>query len=805
MEPKARKSPLSLLDCLTATLLLSIALAIPAAAQPTPFANTGSLNVARFIHPATLLQDGRVLVSGGTTGTTCPNEPSVASSELYDPATGTWAYTGNLPGSTSAHRQTLLPDGRVLASGGVYSPSSCTGTLFLADAALYDPATELWTATGSLTIERVGHSATLLPDGTVLIAGGSSTAGQLASAEIYDPATGTWSATGSMSSVHHGHSAFLLATGKVLVVAGGNDVAELYDPATGTWSATGSLNVSRSGGVLLESGKVLIAGGYTPTGYVASAELYDPDSGTWTLTGSMSQSRAGMSLILLADGQVLAAGDQDSNSQTAELYDPDSGTWSLTGSMVAEPTRGTHSATRLQNGNVLIAGGRANNPGPRKTTSSELYLSTLPGPELEIEAEIPAAEGETVAVDIAFDAHDHTVAATIFSVDYDQNCLSFDDADVAPADGIPDGLTVLVPGAFTVTAFHDVGDADGEIDVLIADLAPPLGALPDGPVLTATFTATCFPSAPGHVDAAVAFSADPQASYSDDFAQDIDGTTDDGSVRIYPGPRGDCNFNGSVSAADLIADALEIFDGDGTFWGDVPGSTFAGSPVGCDANNDTAVTAGDISCTVLLIFGGDCEPQDFAQPRGRREPELQIDGRVRTRRGSMMRIPVRLRAGGHRLASVAFSLDLDPRRLRFDPTDYDGDGVADAVSFPQGRPWFAQAKYDARDHAGELDLVIGADSALGSGLVVEIEVEVLRGGPLSDGLDFSQAPAASFGDDAGRGVSGRASVRQGNPAGSFDPATPAMPAAAPEPRPAGGQDPALPTAPQPRPRPAGGR
>ncbi len=382
-------------------------------------------------------------------------------------------------------------------------------------------------------------------------------------------------------------------------------------------------------------------------------------------------------------------------------------------------------------------------------------------PELSIASEIPAAEDRPVEVDVVFTANDGSVAATTFSLDYDENCLFFDDIDFDPVDGTFDNVAVHVPGDFSVTMFHDLGDSDGELDFSIVDLSPPIATLPDGPLVTVTFTPTCSPVPPGHTDAAVGFSTDPAASFSDDAAQDIDGTTASGSVRIYPGPRGDCNLNGSVTAADLVAIALEIFDGDGSFWGDVPGGTFAGSPVGCDANADTESTAGDVSCIVRLIFGDTCGSgsRSAAVVAGRR-PVLEIDGTPRLERDSVVRIPVRLRSRGLDLSSVAFSLDLETRRLRLDPGDGDRDGIPDAISFPEGRPWFVKAGFDARDRDSELDLVLGAGpgAALADGLLLEIEVTVLRPGSLAKSLRFSEAPAASFGDEYGQGVAGSATV-----------------------------------------------
>src|SRR5437868_4855374 len=175
--------------------------------------------------------------------------------------------------------------------------------------------------TGSLATARNGHTATLLPNGKAEVPRGGNDNSILTSAELYDPASGTWSATGSIAiaraSPPSGPTATLLPSGKVLV-AGGGDIngihasAELYDPASGAWSATGSLTTARSGhtATLLPNGRVLAAGGGDGGSIHASAELYDPASGTWSATGSLATARFGHTATLLPNGKVLGAGGE---------------------------------------------------------------------------------------------------------------------------------------------------------------------------------------------------------------------------------------------------------------------------------------------------------------------------------------------------------------------------------------------------------------------------------------------------------------------------------------------------------------
>jgi N-acetylneuraminic acid mutarotase len=265
----------------------------------------------------------------------------------------------------------------VLAVGGAVVSDATTAT---SDAEIYDLATGSWSLTDPLPIARSRHSATLLEDGRVLVAGGRGSDGNsLASAVLYDPVAGVWTPTGSMLSARDNFSATRLLDGRVLV-AGGVDAspqgpfilktAEIYDPRTGSWSATGKMNIARFNhqATLLADGRVLVTGGGTSGTHVIatrSAEIYDPDTGAWTATGNMTIPRALHTAARLPDGTVLVAGGLTlpiagpekigMPTASAEIYDPASGSWHATASMTTP--RRAHRAVSLSNGDVLVAGG----------------------------------------------------------------------------------------------------------------------------------------------------------------------------------------------------------------------------------------------------------------------------------------------------------------------------------------------------------------------------------------------------------------------------------------------------------------
>lgn len=196
-------------------MLLALALnlvTVPTSKGITNFVYTGSMSIYRSFHTATLLQDGRVLVAGG--------QSYLNSSEIYDPASGVWsATTGTMAYGREKHTATLLPNGKVLVAGG-YSGSSSISSR----AEIFDPATGLWTLTGSMRTNRYGHAATLLDNGRVLVTGGFIGNGNMITAEVYDPTSGTWSEINPPTINRRYHTATLLLNGLIIVAGGGWEI-----------------------------------------------------------------------------------------------------------------------------------------------------------------------------------------------------------------------------------------------------------------------------------------------------------------------------------------------------------------------------------------------------------------------------------------------------------------------------------------------------------------------------------------------------------------------------------------------------
>jgi hypothetical protein len=305
----------------------------------------------------------------------------LSSTLIFDPAgnagAGSFTTTAPMASPRYYHTATLLLDGRVLVTGGNDNSGH------LASAEIFDPAGNAgagsFTTTASMASTRFSPTATLLVDGRVLVTGGNSDLGNLASAEIFNPVgnagAGSFTATASMASSRFRHTATLLADGRVLVTGGVAIVsAEIFNPAgnagAGSFTTTASMTVLRSdhNAVLLANGRVLVTGGQSNGKFIASAEIFNPagnaGAGSFITAASMTSPRFDHAVTLLADGRVLMTGGYDGLLvlPSAEIFDPTgnagAGSFTTTASM-ASP-RGAHTATMLINGSVLVIGGYDN-------------------------------------------------------------------------------------------------------------------------------------------------------------------------------------------------------------------------------------------------------------------------------------------------------------------------------------------------------------------------------------------------------------------------------------------------------------
>lgn len=350
----------------------------------------GSMAAARLGPPATLLSNGQVLVAAFVNS----SNANQLQATVYDPATDAWSLTQSMTAIRESPTATLLGSGQVLVTGGAPSGG---GPPALATTELYDPASNAWSAGPSMSTGRYQHTATLLTNGKVLVAGGTDNAQGLGcsvaytSAELYDPTAGTWSAVASMTTGHFDHTATLLTNGTVLITGGytcppggGAEVAtgdtEIYDPVADSWTVVGGLNTPRADHAMaqLPNGSVLVAGGNG----LASAEIYNPAATSWTVAASMSTVRSSHTLTVLPNGTVIAVaglgtGGLPAYLASAEVYDPVANSWSPTGSL--NFARYGHTATLLNNGVLLVTGGavqanpNVSDPFGNWQSSTELY------------------------------------------------------------------------------------------------------------------------------------------------------------------------------------------------------------------------------------------------------------------------------------------------------------------------------------------------------------------------------------------------------------------------------------------------
>ncbi len=318
------------------------------------WAPVGSLSHARFYHAAVLLNDGRVLVAGGKD----ENRNLLSSAEIFDPATHAWAMAPDLPFTAHSPAATLLLDGDALFVGGADAQNYP-----VAHAARFNPASGEWTPVGDLVRGRMYHTATTMKDGSVMVIGGTTGyfAEILNSVEQFSPAKNTWANGRPLLAARSHHTATRLRDGRLLVVGSGNSdlEAEIFDPGTRQWTRTGDMTEGRDyhAATLLEDGRVLAAGG--GSAWACSAEIYDPTSNTWIPSAPMdTTTRANVTLTVLPGGDVLFVGGSSIYGYSfadPEIFNAVTQTWSHGGPPHLD--RFLHTSTLLESGSVLIAGG----------------------------------------------------------------------------------------------------------------------------------------------------------------------------------------------------------------------------------------------------------------------------------------------------------------------------------------------------------------------------------------------------------------------------------------------------------------
>jgi hypothetical protein len=391
-----------------------------------------SMSVPRAQQTSTLLPDGKVLVAGGYDGfveNVGGGHVSLASAELFDPATNSWGPAAPMHRGRSDQRAVLLDDGDVLVVGGWEQPGCCNEGTRTAE--IYDPATDTWTATSPPPELQVVDTATLLNGGDVLVTGlfGPSEYMPSIGAVEYLPGSGTWTAVATPpSAAERDRIAVRLPDGEVLLAGGISTEqvfepphpvedrqtayadAEVLDPATDTWTPVAPMQVARIAptATLLPGGQVLVTGGLaevSPAGAgagLASTEAFDPATGTWTARAPMSFARGKHTASLLADGRVLVTGGSDCSpracigfgatsgccaADTAEIYDPAADAWTATEPVL---TLAEHAASVLPDGAVLVSGGNFEPGDTHESTAAEIYgdlpppTETSPPPSLRL-------------------------------------------------------------------------------------------------------------------------------------------------------------------------------------------------------------------------------------------------------------------------------------------------------------------------------------------------------------------------------------------------------------------------------------
>lgn len=301
---------------------------------------------------------------------------SSAGTEPKVPATSSWSLTGSLYQARQDFTATLLQDGTVLVAAG--ADHELGHSVIYNSVEIYNPQTARWTQVADVNTGRYGAQANLLMDGTVLVTAGANQAHGIEASEIYDPKTDTWTNTGSLNTRHGASCASIVLPDARVLLAGGYDGAvgyvkavEIYDPKSRAWERIADMNVGRDtfSMTLMEDGKVLVAGGNSDQGgRTNSAEVLDLATGVWTPIAPMLHARLRCSAFLLPNGHIMVAGGITEFEGSAEFYNPETGSWRV---MPMQTGHAGTTATRMKDGKILFIGGANDEIGP--TREVELF------------------------------------------------------------------------------------------------------------------------------------------------------------------------------------------------------------------------------------------------------------------------------------------------------------------------------------------------------------------------------------------------------------------------------------------------
>jgi hypothetical protein len=334
-----------------------------------------SMTVSRYSHTMNLLRNGKILISGGYNAT----DRELNSSEIFDPTTITYSLSGVLNSKRYNHSATLLSDGRILIIGGL------NGSTILSNSEIFNPNTNSFVSSGSTSVGRIYHTATLLQNGKVLIAGGASCScvnSPISSAELYDPNTGTFSTVGSMSVPRQNHTASLLPNGRVLIVGGNSGGAslsssEFFDPSTNSFSSSASMTIGRIGHMASEifNGNILIVGGSQLVGGQGDGtnvvEILNTNNISFSRTNNLATGRSSLSsvnhIFSIKDSRILILGS--GSVASSEIYYISSSSFESVGNFLSAGNSNPltpFAAIKLNDGRIFLTG-RSENNGSSKS------------------------------------------------------------------------------------------------------------------------------------------------------------------------------------------------------------------------------------------------------------------------------------------------------------------------------------------------------------------------------------------------------------------------------------------------------